>query len=308
MARKLFGPGATGDLVGQIQRALQAAGFDPNGIDEVYGNDTVKAVTAFQTANSIEPTGIIDDITWSEVTKTQLPGVNERSLGLTCAFEGHSYTLAKGNFDGAWLTWGIIGFTMKFGMVQAIVLNINAQSPALVTEAFGANAAKLIQMMQTGAAAQEAWANSITVAGGNLAEPWKSAFAAFGKMPEVRSEQRRLAFEKYYKPALQTALNFGLSTELGLALAFDIHVQNGGISAAAAQQIREDAEASHDASEANMREIIADAVADHARAEYQQDVRTRKLTIARGQGTVHGRNYDLSNWGLSDIVASAAAA
>ena len=35
--------------------------------------------------------------------------------------EGHGFTMVAGDFDGAGLTWGIIGFTLKHGEIQRIV-------------------------------------------------------------------------------------------------------------------------------------------------------------------------------------------
>lgn len=46
-------PKMVGPKVGQIQKALKAAGFDPNGIDNIFGPDTLKAVEAFQQANHL---------------------------------------------------------------------------------------------------------------------------------------------------------------------------------------------------------------------------------------------------------------
>ena len=39
--------------------------------------------------------------------------------------------------------------------------------------------------------------------------------------------------------------------------------------------------------------IIANRRASAAKDQWVEDVRTRKLTIANGQGTVHGNYYDL---------------
>lgn len=39
--------------VGKIQKALQNAGFNPNGIDNIFGLDTLKAIEAFQQANNL---------------------------------------------------------------------------------------------------------------------------------------------------------------------------------------------------------------------------------------------------------------
>lgn len=307
MARKLFGIGARGDLVVQIQRALAANGYPPGAEDGVYGEKTLDALVAYQGANRLDISGIVDETTWASLMQTPPPAMSERSLALTAALDGHDYTFARGNFDGGWLTWGIAGFSLRSGQVQRIVNRINARHPSLVTQAFGQHSAKLIHIMNEPAPAQKAWATSITVRNGNLAEPWRSGFARFGAFTEVRSEQRSLAYELHFRPALEYARQLGIGTELGFALLFDIQVQNGGLSAAAMEQVREDVSASHDATEINIREIVAEAAADDSIPKMREDVRCRKLTIARGQGTVRDILYDLSNWGLADLTASAVA-
>ncbi len=308
MARKLFGIGARGDIVAQIQRALTTSGFDVDDVEGLYGEKTLDAAVAFQGANRLDITGIIDETTWNALMRVPVPSTSERSLGLTAAFEGNDYTLARGNFDGGWLTWGVIGFTLRSGRVQEIIRRINANHPSLVTQAFGQHSAKLMHLMSEPAPQQKAWATSVTVRGGNLAEPWRSAFARFGSFPEVRAEQRKLAYENFYKPALDCARQFGICTELGFALMFDIQVQNGGLSAAALAQAREDVAASRDASELNIREILAEACADEAVPKDREHVRARKLTIARGQGKVRDVSYDLMNWGLADLAETLVAA
>ena len=87
-------------------------------------------------------------------------------------------------------------------------------------------------------------------------------------------------------------------SELGIALAFDVHVQNGGIKRTAASQIRR---AGTPANEAELRLIVADAVADNARAEFRKDVRARKRAIAEQSGLVHGELFTLSHWGLAEL-------
>lgn len=46
-------PRMVGPKIGQIQRALKAAGFDPGGIDNIFGPATLKAVEAFQQSNHL---------------------------------------------------------------------------------------------------------------------------------------------------------------------------------------------------------------------------------------------------------------
>lgn len=274
-------------------------------MDGIYGYDTQTAVRAFQRQRVSMETGIVDDGTWAALTGSPIPGLNERALGLTAAFEGHNYTLAVGNFDGAWLTWGIIGFTMFNGEVQRIVNAIDETDSTLIDRAFGPNAAEFRQIMRDTMASRKSWALGQTLPGGMLAEPWRSAFAALGGFPAVQAEQRRRAFDDYYTPAIKTAGRFQLAAELGMALAFDIHVQNGGIGDETTAEIQKRLAVIENPAEQQRREIIANAVADHARAEYRENVRSRKLAIARGAGIVAGRQYQLDNWGLAELAAAA---
>ncbi len=118
-------------------------------------------------------------------------------------------------------------------------------------------------------------------------------------MPEVQEIQRRFAFKRYMEPAKKTFRQLGLKSELGLALCFDIHVQNGSIKSAAMAAIN----ASGARGEPALRAAIANAVADQSREQYREDVRSRKLAIATGAGTVHGMKLDLASWGLADVPA-----
>jgi N-acetylmuramoyl-L-alanine amidase len=49
--------------VGEIQQALKSHGFDPQGIDHIYGVNTLKAVEAFQQAKGIVADGEVGEIT-----------------------------------------------------------------------------------------------------------------------------------------------------------------------------------------------------------------------------------------------------
>jgi hypothetical protein len=79
---------------------------------------------------------------------------------------------------------------------------------------------------------------------------------------------------------------------------FDISVQNGSIGALVRAQIEKDfaalpkLEDPLPAEVARMR-IIANRRAAACRPEFVEEVRARKLTIAEGQGVVHGIPYDL---------------
>lgn len=303
MTRLLFGTGAKGEIIRRIQRALAAGGFYNDDIDGIYGNDTLTAIAAFQRVNDIEETGLVDDATWEALMKTPIPRVDERCLCLTATFEGHGYTLAQGNFDGAGITWGIIGFTLKHGELAKIIQEAVAEEPETVREAFGDHLDELLEVFEKPMDEQIAWADSISLGSSKatLAEPWKSAFAKFGETELAQRLQLQHVHDSYYAPALATAKRFGLKSELGAALCFDIHVQNGGIKSAAAEAVRE--KMHEGISELDVRIAIANAVADNALERWREDVRERKLAIAMGEGSVHGsKPLVLRNWGLADDV------
>lgn len=284
-----------------IQTALQEAGL-LDVVDGAYGGDTTTATSRFQKDHGLLSTGSVDDETWTALMGTPPPDVRQRSLQVTAAFEGHGFGLAQGNFDGAGITWGIIGFTLKHGEITKIVQAIQAQHPELVKQAFGDQASELLDILKQPWPRQRSWATALSRGPQNatLAEPWRSCFASFGAMSAVQAEQVRLVESDYFAPARKTAAVYNLTSALGLALAFDAHVQNGGIKPSAAARITAARAAGSINSESDLRVVIANAVADSARPEYQDDVRKRKLTLATGEGTVHGLHFVLSNWGLDE--------
>jgi peptidoglycan hydrolase-like protein with peptidoglycan-binding domain len=304
MPKVLLARGARGELVRKIQVALTHQGFDPQGIDGNFGKATETAIKAFQQSSSFESTGRVDVATWTALLSMPVPNTQERALQLTAAFEGHGFSLAQGNWDGAGITWGIIGFTLKHGALGKIILQVFDESPALVQQAFGVNTEELIEALNSPKAVQMQFANRISLGTTKTAlkEPWRSSFRAFGEIAEVQAIQLAIADEDYGQPAATTAAGLGLETELGRALAFDIHVQNGGIKPSAREEIEAAMDETTVTTEQELRVIIAHAVAD-ASSSFKEDVRARKLTIATGTGKVHGETFVLSNWGLDESTA-----
>jgi hypothetical protein len=101
-----------------------------------------------------------------------------------------------------------------------------------------------------------------------------------------------------YERARAMCVEYGLTSQRAAALMFDILTQNGSINAIIKAQIFADfsllTTTGQDAEVARMR-IVANRRAAASRAEFVDDVRTRKLTIANGQGSVHGIPYDLED-------------
>jgi peptidoglycan hydrolase-like protein with peptidoglycan-binding domain len=301
--RALLATGAIGEIVRQAQTKLAQAALYSGSCDGWFGEETAKAVDQFQQAQSLPATGSIDETSWASLMQAPVPPASVRSLQLTASFENHGFGVAVGNFDGAFLTWGIIGFTLASGKISALVLKLNQTDPQKIQQAFGAYTGELLDLMADPKEKQKSWADNHTLSNGQLAEPWKSMFADFGSYPEVQIRQMELVRWDYLLPAITLCRCLNFTSELGLALCFDTQVQNGGIKPAAMKVIATQMQGRTD--EGDVLGIVANTVADSATARWKEDVRRRKLAIATDSGTVHGHLYVLEDWGLSADYAAA---
>ena len=292
-----------GENVRVVQQALKDRGFDPRSLDGIFGGDTQVAIGNWQRDTGAAETGEVTFGEWEALADRPAPTLFDRALQLTADFEQHGFGKIAGNFDDAWLTWGIIGFTLKHGELQRMLTEVQFKHPGLLQQAFGAGAAELMEMINSGTAAQEAFANRISIGRNRVkVEPeWAQSFETLGTFPEVQQIQLR-GVDKYWKIAQRDAARFALMSELGIALCFDIAVQNGGIDFATEENsIRRRAEQSSITDEPALRLLIADVVAENSKQQYVEDVRNRKRTIATGQGVVHAASYSLEDWGLADV-------
>lgn len=62
---ELLKEGSSGPLVKQLQQRLKDKGFNPGGIDGVFGLGTKAAVRAFQKANNLKADGVVGPQTWN---------------------------------------------------------------------------------------------------------------------------------------------------------------------------------------------------------------------------------------------------
>lgn len=304
MAAKGFARGCFGDLVGLLQGALQQQGFYTGAVDGDFGGGTERAVRGFQASAGLRQSGCVEPATWQRATGLDWPALFERCLQVTARLEGHGYQLIAGNFDGAGLTWGIIGFTLRHGGIQALVREVMLRDPELVRGAFGSVADELVERLAGNDWEQLAeWADSISVGAnrGGVAQPWRDGFRRLGATPLMKQLQRERARRQYFEPSQATARELQLGGDLGAALAFDIHVQNGGVKAADRKTFASRLAKAGDRSALARRVLLAELVAASASARWRADVAVRKQAIATGLGEVHGVRLDLSAWGM-DLV------
>ncbi len=284
----------SGPLIEAVQAQLNAAGYDAGKTDGVWGSKTVNALKAWRQANNLSPDATIDDVVWTNLMGIQVPALPQRALQLTGAWEGTGYGGANGNFDGQGITWGVVGFTWGNGELQSILNEIRTQYPTVFKTAFGQLAQEMVQVLGQPLPAQMTWARSISTNNGeNIDGPWSDAFEALGADPQVQALENDHA-QHYWDAGLVFAQDFGLQSENGLALCFDIAVQN----TVAQSTIDEIQQKTAGVSENGKMNIIAHVIADHANPTYYNDVLKRKMTFVTGQGSVHGDLYDINCWGI----------
>ena len=236
-------------------------------------------------------------MTFEKLTNAAIPPVFHRALQITADYEGTGFGLANGNFVGAGITWGIVGFTLSNGELGRMLQQIDQQLPRIFSNAFGPLAARLRQVLAGSHADQMAFANSISIGNGNhVAHDWDEAFHQLGADPGVQDIQLARVDTVYKKIADDNAAALGLQEELSVALCFDVSVQNGGLKQSEVARVQQ---ATAGQSEKQKRRFIAELVADRSNPRFRKDVLDRKMSFASGAGTVHGDEYELDGWGLA---------
>lgn len=287
-----------GGTVIEIQRGILQSGI-PITVDGIFGQQSERAVKIWQGKNSLPASGMVDEITWFGITNNPLPSYFRRSLAITAAFEGHGYTRAKGNWDNAYLTWGIIGFTLKHDNFGRVIEMIEDRHPGLLKQEMGEDKAKqLLSVIGASLAKRRSFGNSISVRPKkyDIRPDWGDAFIALGNRAEVRSIQEEVARKVYWAGALKDLRKFGQRTEADAALFFDTRVQNGGINPRKATLIQKGLADNPNATGRKRLSLIAKAIAEGSNRTYRSDVLSRKKALGVGKGTVHGSKYFIEDW------------
>ncbi len=303
--------GSAGPDVARIQKRLQALGFYRGPLDGLYGGGTDAAVRAFQQSEGLSTDGIVGPETWKALFARGAPAapalldqsLDVRCLALTGSFETGSpvpecFAGLSGDFDGQGLSFGALQWNLGQGSLQPLLEEMARTQPDAFAEVFNTNAPVLQAVLRADRDEQLDWARSIQdPIRHQLDEPWRGQFKSLGRREEFqRIEQKGAA--SMYREALAWRKEYGLKSPRATALLFDIRVQNGSIRDHTKAQIARDFAAlpaglSPQGREVACLRIVANRRAEAAKPEWVEDVRRRKLTIAEGEGTVHGRHYDL---------------
>lgn len=303
--------GSTGEDVTRIQKALKDAGFYQGEPDGVFGLQTETALKNFQTKSGLGADGIVGPATWgklfpSPVSATkEVPGdLDSRCLALTGSFETGKFSpdcfaTMTGNFDGQGMSFGALQWNFGQGTLQPLLKEMVANHQDIASRIFAENLARLQQAINGGKEAALSFAASIQDQAKHvITDPWKQMFRTLGLTPEFQAIEVKGA-ATYYEKGTRLCQDYGLWSERGRALMFDICVQNGSIADSVKALILADfgklpQSASPEETELAKMRIVANRRAEAANPKFIEDVRRRKLCIAEGKGVVHGISYDLA--------------
>lgn len=302
--------GASGEEVRQIQRRLQALGYYRGPSDGAFGGGTAAAVRAFQQHGGLAADGAVGASTWKALFETAIrrPALFSkplayRCLALTGAFETDAgfpdcFAGLSGNFDGQGISFGVCQWNFGQDSLQPLLRDMLRQHSGVLRGIFGehygalraALAGDKSELMDFAAGIQHPLTRSVS-------EPWRGMFKSLGRTDEFQDIELKYA-RALYRATLKLCAGYGLWSQRGRALMFDIQVQNGGIGGRVQAQILADfagiaAKLPRRKVELEKMTIIANRRAEAARPRWREDVRARKLCIAEGAGVVHGVAYNL---------------
>jgi hypothetical protein len=170
--------------------------------------------------------------------------------------------------------------------------------PGMMREIFQKNYKTLIEALNSDKQELMAFVRSIQHPVQHyLYEPWRGMFKTLGRTEEFQKIQVKYA-GALFKSAVKLCSEYGLWSERAVTLMFDIAVQNGSISNLVKTQILSDYEdlpkdLSREELEVEKMRVVANRRAEAANPKWIEDVRSRKLCCANGEGMVHGIPYDL---------------
>lgn len=296
-----------GPVVMALQMALAKAGqaMEPDGD---FGKITCDALRRWQSGHGFPETNSIDAKQWQALTGMPAPSLFDICLNIVSDYEGTRFDRVVGNFDGAGITFGLIGFTLVNGEIKRILSDMETLRPGIVASAFGALHPKLMSVLSASKPEQISFSDGVSLGANKVevAKPWKDAFQRIGQFPEARRAQIERAYNIYWKLAQEHIANFMPNkplTDQDAGLWYDGAVQNFFDSDERAAL--KSAGSSNKTGEA-LRIAFANAIADGSSPKFRKDVLARKMSYATGTGTVHGSEYQLSDWGMTGTSVSPA--
>ncbi|MEM4359882.1 MAG: hypothetical protein QXT45_05080 [Candidatus Bilamarchaeaceae archaeon] len=218
----------------------------------------------------------------------------DRAISITRAFEGASFSAVSGNFDGGIFSVGILQWNVKSGTLLQLLAESYKKNPQRFMNIFGTRFSEVLiaaEKMNKGffeaIAADPAERRRFT----SMLSLWGTAF----------SELQMECAYRLVRAAHEICLSYELKSEVALCWAYDIVVQNGSMGKAKTEAKRAvDKLRKEKAGERKILEEMTQIRGKYVLSRWREDYLSRKLTIVRLRGEVHGKKYDLAKeFGLS---------
>lgn len=200
--------------------------------------------------------------------------VLDKAIQITSSFEGSGYVNVTGNFDGQFLSLGFIQFCLGQGTLQPLLKKFYTTYPVLTTQL---ELDEFKNALNNGT--EKVFARDIINAKGTkVVEPWKTRLTNLCKTKEFQAIQIEGA-SAYINRGIDLCNKYGITTDRGFCLCFDIAVQNGSLK----KSINVTDLSYHDKLKA-----IAEQAISQSNLRWQTVVKQRKMCIVDGSGIVYG--------------------
>jgi hypothetical protein len=232
-----------------------------------------------------------------------------RVVSLTVAFEqggippAEYFGTVTGDFDGQGLSFGVLQWNLGSCSLQPLLRAFRDKDRTRFRAVMEAGAVFIERLIAAPCDEAPLLARRVLLdEKGQVKEPWVTRFRALGRTRVFREVQIKYLLPQVQK-AYRLADEFGFHSERAVALFFDILIQNGGIPPGVRAQYEQDLQdverlLGRALDEVERMTILANRQAEAAHPRWVDTVRARKLTIARGGGSVNGISYDLDAVGI----------
>ncbi|HXG22134.1 MAG TPA: hypothetical protein VNN62_24020 [Methylomirabilota bacterium] len=234
----------------------------------------------------------------------------ERIMRLVIAFEhGESTTdeafgTVAGDFDGQGLSFGLLQWNLGRCTLQPLLRAFQRTDPARFARSLEGGTEVIETLMAAPCEEAPRLARRLLLdEEGRVPDPWVERFRSLGRERVFQAIQLS-SLRPSIREASRLAQALGLHSERAVALCFDIVIQNGGIPRSVRAQYLHDVrkatrELGRAPTEVERMLILANRQAEAAKPQWIKTVRTRKVTIACGEGRVNGLHYRLDALGIT---------
>jgi len=239
-----------------------------------------------------------------------LTGLGRRIIALTGLFEFGSDSPEKlfgtvlGDPRGDDISFGVASWNFRTGTLAPLLLEFQRTDPRRFGELLAEGASEIDAVLAGDRDAGLAFARRIQENKFKIAEPWRSRFEALGPEPKFQDVQVR-TLEPFFRRAVALADEYGLRSERGLALCFNVIFVQGGVRGKARDQINAAftafaQEHRREPGEVERMRILANAVTESWRMsrDFIRVIRARYLLIANGSGPGPRGAIDLNERGI----------